>query len=609
MAKKKKELTRNQLELENEVQKSISQIYDNKDKKVKSTANIRKLIPYYTKYKGLFISFILLMIVYIVVSFLEPIIAAEILEYLVSHDFNNVIRYAIYYLIGGATLGILLYLISQVRIRLTFNVKFDLRQGIVNSISRLTMRKLDEINSGVLISRIETDSAKCSSTIVNIINESLNLINTLVFFLYIAFINIYFFLLMLVYVVVKYLIDAWRFGIWRKNSKISRKRGDIAHSVYFEQVRGIRDVKTLNLRDNMMNVSAEKVKYAYEIDKKINTKINTLYYALSFPLGYIVEFALIIAGVFLIKAGIIAFPAFMVVYMYKGRAFSVASYITALKDSVTEGELSAERYFDIAERTEKEEFGDIDKHIEVGQITLKNVRFAYDEKMQVLKGINLNIKPNSMIAIVGKSGGGKSTLLSILGKMYVPNSGEVILDGINLNDLTENSLRNAIGIVNQDPYIFNASIRNNLLYVKPDATEKELWEALDSAQIGNYVRKLDKGIDSMVGENGVKVSGGQKQRLAIARALLKGNKVLIFDEATSALDNTSQSAIVNALEKLKKNHTIIVVAHRLSTIVDADNIVVLDGGKVAAEGTHDELLKSCKIYQELYMEEENDSKL
>lgn len=609
MRKKEKALTRNQQELENEVQKSIKQVYDNKDKKVKSTANIRKLIPYYTKYKGLFISFILIMIVYIVVSFFEPIIAADILEYLVAKDFDNVIRYAIYYLIGGATLGVLLYLLSQIRIKLTFNVRFDLRQGIVGTISRLTMRKLDEINSGVLISRIETDSAKCSTTVVNIINESLNLINAMVFFLYIAFINIYFFLLMLIYVVVKYLIDVWRFGIWRKNSKISRKRMDMAHSVYFEQVRGIRDVKTLNLRENMMNVSAEKVKYTYEIDRKINSKINTLYYGLSFPLSYLVEFALIIAGVFLIKGGIIAFPAFMVVYMYKGRAFSVANYITSLKDSVTEGELSAERYFDIAERTEKEKFGTIDKSIELGEITLKNVQFSYDENTPVLKGIDLDIKPNSMLAIVGKSGGGKSTLLSILGKMYVPNSGEVLIDGTNLNDLTENSLRNAIGIVNQDPYIFNASIRNNLLYVKPDATEKELWGALDKAQIGSYVRKLDKGLDSMVGENGVKVSGGQKQRLAIARALLKGNKVLVFDEATSALDNTSQSAIVDALEELKKNHTIIVVAHRLSTIVNADSIAVLDNGKVVAEGTHKKLLGSCKIYQELYAEEENNNKL
>jgi len=212
--------------------------------------------------------------------------------------------------------------------------------------------------------------------------------------------------------------------------------------------------------------------------------------------------------------------------------------------------------------------------------------------------------PNKTTAIIGKSGSGKSTMLSLIGKLYDPTSGKILIDGTNLNDLTEDSLRNAIGIVNQNPYIFNASIKNNMKYVKPDATEKEIWEALDKAEIGDFVRELDDGLDSMVGENGVKVSGGQKQRLAIARVLLKGNKVLVFDEATSALDNSSQSKIVEELDALKDDHTIIVVAHRLSTIVNADNIVVLDDGKILAEGTHKQLMQNCELYKNLYLEEE-----
>jgi len=341
----------------------------------------------------------------------------------------------------------------------------------------------------------------------------------------------------------------------------------------------------------------------------IEKRMHRWYNFLSFPIDYLVEFILIVAGIALIRADIVGFAGFMIVYMYKGRALSLSTYITHLKDKITEGELSAERYFDVVERFEKETFGDVEKEVEIGEIKLRDVHFEYDENHKVLKGINLNIEPNKTTAIVGPSGSGKSTLLAIIGKMYNPDKGIIYIDDTNLQDLTETSLRNAIGIVNQSPYIFNASVKNNMRYVKPDATEEEIWQALDRAQIGDFVRGLDEGLNGLVGENGVKISGGQKQRLAIARVLLKGNKVLVFDEATSSLDNNSQSEIVKELDKLKVDHTVIVVAHRLSTIVDADKIVVIDDGKVVAEGTHQSLLNNCNQYKQLYFDEEKNSKI
>lgn len=609
MAKKKKELTQNQIDLENEVQKQMSEIYDNQDKKISSTKNLRKLLPFYMKYRFSFWALVGLLVFTIVINFLNPIISSKIVGFLTAQDFDNVINWTLIFIFIGLFLCILRYFVSLVETKINFNVRVDLRHNLMNSIDRITMSKIDDLSSNTLISRINGDSSRCASAILGIIKYLLNMFSSVGFFIYIAFINKYFFLVMLAYVIIKYFIDESRIKKLHEHNKISTRRIDVALNGYHEQVRGIKDVKTLNLRDNMNSVVKEKLEYVHDEDYKANKKWFVNAYLISGPIDLLVELGIILIGLFLIKNNIISFAEFFVVYMYRYRAQSVTNYFVSLKEKLTEGELAAERYFDIVDRYNKESFGNVEKEIRVGEVEFKNVYFEYDKDTKVLNGINLKIRPNKMTAIVGASGGGKSTILSLIGKMYVPNSGEILIDGTNLNDLTENSLRNAVGIVNQTPYIFNTSIRNNMKYVKPDVTDEEIWEVLKKAQIDKDIKKLPDGLDSVIGENGVKVSGGQRQRLAIARVLLKGNKVLVFDEATSALDNSNQSKIVEELDNLKRDHTIIVVAHRLSTIVDADNILVLDNGRIVDEGTHDKLLRTCKIYQDLYKEEENDSKL
>jgi len=608
MAKRKKELTQNQLDLEKDVQKQMTEIYNNQDKKVSTTRNLRKLLPFYMKYKARFFTLVGLLIGSILFGFLNPIISAEIVGFLTALNFDMAIKWTIIYVLFEILLQVLRCIIGVVETRLNFNIRIDMRHTLMDSINRMSMDKMDELNSNVLIARINSDSSKCASSIFGVIKHLLNMFSSIGFFIYIAFINIYFFLIMLVYVVIKYFIDDNRIKTLLKHNKISSKRIDTALNGYHEQIRGIKDVKSLHLRDNMQAVVKEKLEYVHDEDYKANKKWYMNSHLISGPLDCIVELLIVVAGVLLIKHNIISFAEFFVVYMYRYRAQHVTNYFVQLKDKLSEGELAAERYFDVVERFKKETFGNVEKQITVGDIEFKNVYFDYNENAKVLKGINFKVQPNKTTAIVGKSGGGKSTLLSLLGKMYVPTKGKILFDGTDINTLTENSLRNAIGIVNQMPYIFNTSIRNNMKYVKPDVTDEEIWEVLRMAQIEKDIRALPEGLDSTIGENGVKVSGGQRQRLAIARVLLKKNKILVFDEATSALDNTSQAKIVKELDKLKKDHTILVVAHRLSTIVDADNIVVLDNGKVAAEGTHTQLLKTCPIYQELYLEEENDNK-
>ena len=191
-----------------------------------------------------------------------------------------------------------------------------------------------------------------------------------------------------------------------------------------------------------------------------------------------------------------------------------------------------------------------------------------------------------------------------MSKMYEADAGEILIDGVNINNLTKESLRNTISLVNQFPYIFDMTIKENLLLAKKDATNAEIEKAIKDASFDDFVSTLNKGLDTKVGESGVKLSGGQKQRLAIARALLRNSSIIIFDESTSSLDNFAQENIKRSIDNLKGKSTIVIVAHRLSTVVDCDKILVLDNNKIIAEGTHKQLIKSCNVYKELYKTEE-----
>ena len=220
----------------------------------------------------------------------------------------------------------------------------------------------------------------------------------------------------------------------------------------------------------------------------------------------------------------------------------------------------------------------------------------------VFEDLSFKIDAGQTVAFVGQSGSGKTTILNLIAKFSQCDSGEVLLDGVNINDLTKDTLRNNICMVSQNTYIFNGTIKENLKLVKPNASDEELMEACKRAYMENFLNELEKGLDTVVGENGIKLSGGQKQRLAIARAFLRDSSIVIFDESTSALDNEAQSYVQNSISELK-GRTIIIVAHRLSTIINADCIYYLQEGKVTSKGTFDELMENDESFKELFMTE------
>jgi ABC-type multidrug transport system fused ATPase/permease subunit len=286
---------------------------------------------------------------------------------------------------------------------------------------------------------------------------------------------------------------------------------------------------------------------------------------------------------------------------FASRAFGPISYIANTYDNIQRDSVSIELLSEFL--NEKPKIADCVSPKSIndakGNIELKNIRFGYNEK-EVINDISLTIKQGQTVAFVGKSGSGKSTLTKLLLRFYDPKSGEILLDGINIKNIKKESLRNNIAVVIQDSQLFNDTVNMNIRFGKPRATNKEITEAAKIANANEFINALPKGYNTIVGERGVKLSGGEKQRINIARAILKNPSVLVFDEATSSLDSESEQLIQEALWKLIEGRTTIVIAHRLSTVMKADLIVVMDKGKIIESGTHDDLLKRQGIYNKLF---------
>ena len=269
--------------------------------------------------------------------------------------------------------------------------------------------------------------------------------------------------------------------------------------------------------------------------------------------------------------------------------------------------ISSERVFAILENKEfkKEIFGKNHLNKVNGDFEFQDVYFSY-EKNEVLKGLSFKVNANETVAFVGKSGAGKTTIFSLLCKLYDIDKGKITIDDVDIKELDEESIRNNITIISQNPYIFNMSIKDNLRLVKEDVTDEEIKKACKLACLDEYIETLPDKYDTIVGEGGITLSGGQRQRLAIARAFIQETEIILFDEATSALDNETQAKIQQAINNLKENYTILIIAHRLSTIINSDRIIVIDDGKIVGEGSHEKLLKTNKIYKKLYDNEQID---
>lgn len=487
--------------------------------------------------------------------------------------------------------------ISQIFFRETM---YTLQTSIGKEILDIEVSSIDKHSTGTFTQRIASDTDSLSSIFTVGVRFFNSVITDLGVFAAVLIINPIFFLYYIASFMVLLLLQRKRVRAVGRKDRIYRTQRDKTAGLTAELVRGVRDIKMLNAEDSFMCSVEENI---LSLNQKAYDRSNTerKYQLAIGSMKDISDLLLTIMVLYFVSNEYIALSLGIVIFSYRHYVFNLVDTLGMLMDYVKDFNISCERVFALFESDEfkKERFGT--KHLDkvTGEFEFKNVSFSYDNN-EVLKDVNFKIKSGETVAFVGKSGAGKTTIFNLLCKMYDIENGNIYIDGNDISLLDKESIRGNITIISQNPYIFNMSIRDNLKLVKEDLTEEEMISACKLACLHDFIESLPDKYDSVVGESGITLSGGQRQRLAIARALVQKTKIILFDEATSALDNETQYKIQQAINNMKKEYTILIIAHRLSTVKNSDRIIILDNGIIKGSGSHEELYNNNDIYRNLY---------
>lgn len=514
---------------------------------------------------------------------------------------GSLIYLGIYFAIEIIVGGILIHVSNSILYKIESAITRKLGYYTYVKALNLPAVAYEELSSGEVINRINNDADSLSFTFGRLLGMISSLVASLITIVYvfanswIVGIEILIFLLLLLLILKKYNPLLKNIHKERKNEQ------DKFTSLTTESIRGIREIKTLGIKNNLISDMADIIKIIY---KKSETEIDIQkrFNILTRLLKTCLEVGTFVTCVILVYYNKVSLTFFIAMTYYIYRYMWLIENINDLTQNYQKFSVSISRVNDILENKlyDDVKYGNVNLDKVKGIIEFKNVSFSYPKEDTTLKNFNLVIEPHKKIAIVGSSGQGKSTLFNLITRIFDVNEGSIFIDNTNILDLTEESLRKHISIIRQEPFIFNRTIKENFEIIDNNITLDKIRKYTKMAYLDDYIMSLPKQYDTLLGEGGVNLSGGQKQRLSIARTLSKKSEIILFDEATSALDNKSQEYIKKSIDNLVKDHTIVIVAHRLSTIIDADIIHVVDDGKIIASGTHEQLLKKCKKYKELY---------
>ncbi len=584
--------------------------------------NSFKLSKYLKKYSGIVVLYIFIFLVLTVLYVTTPILSAEAIEDITLSSYDSAIR--IFLVLPAVSIlhhslsSVLNFLYNKYGMKMIGDMSLD----CVAQSFKINSGSYSNHNSGQFMERIVNDPNRIVNNMVSIVDYISSMISILAVLTYIFVLNYIIGLCILFIIIVSSVIDYIRIKKFSKNQKKAFDAHDNLVAIVNETIKSEKDIKTSGLEGKLHKVVNDKTNKNIEENYKLRNN-NQVIRSVKFAFQDVLIIATLILGVVLMEKGLVTIAIFMIIYSYRGSIKSFSTYFGNLSEIFTSIKNSLRRIRELFEDNEyeMEKFGDVHLDNVQGEITFKDVTFKYKEyefkrddksktttktlksETPVLDNINFSIKPNTTVAFVGKSGSGKSTILSLISKMLEADGGQVLIDGVDIKVLDKDTLRKSVSLVNQFPYIFDMSIKENLLLAKDDASEEEIEKAIEDSYLKEFIDTLPNGIETVVGESGIKLSGGQRQRLAIARALLRQTSIIIFDESTSSLDNFAQEHIKKCIDNLKGKSTIVIVAHRLSTIKNVDNIFFLEKGKIVDEGTFDKLFKDNQEFKNMFMVE------
>lgn len=563
---------------------------------------IKRFISYYKPVKGIFITDLICAFLVALCDLMYPTITRNIInDYVPNQNFRLLIGWLI-------ALGLIYLIKAGLNYYITYyghvmgvKMQINMRRDIFSHLQKLPFSYFDGNKTGTIMSRVINDLMEISELAHHGPEDLfISFIMLVGSFIILCTINIP--LTLIIFAFIPLLIWFSMKQRIRMSDAFMETRvtvGEVNANLE-NSISGIRVSKAFNNNNHEIE-KFQQGNHAFGKARKKAYKVMADFFT---GTNFIIDFLTIVAlsggGIFYFK-GIINFGDFTAFLLYIGMFSSPIKRLISFVEQYQSGMTGFKRFVEIMDEKPEDEDTDA-KEVGVlkGEIKFNDVSFSYDENKNILSNLDLNINMGKTVALVGPSGGGKTTLCHLIPRFYEINSGEILIDGVNIKDMTRASLRNNIGIVQQEVFLFTGTIYDNILYGNVDATEKEVIEAAKKANIHDYIMSLDDGYNTYIGERGVKLSGGQKQRISIARVFLKNPPILILDEATSALDNATELLIQESLEDLCKGRTTVVVAHRLSTIKNADEIIVFGNEGILERGTHEKLIAQNGIYTGLY---------